>query len=1154
MNTPKRKFNLNNKEEKSMSMFKKVLSVVLCLSMLAGSFAMLGNLVPQASAAAGTSMVKSYDALEAKYDKFIYLAEEAYEEDADGNLVLTDYYVQPGDWITYRLYVKSDLYIGNSQPYTAYDNSFFNVKILTDSPLLDANGYETLNTNAIENANHPMVINDELSHTATSKTANGVTTIKNGYCELDVDSATLDIVMSQWTKDTTIYKKANVFTSDEWVLEWKVQVLEGLKEGTKGISQIYYNMFKYSPRSDTGVADMRRPADVSSIDCSTDIPTYDDNTPAISGAKTGYVQRDIIKALIVEDTYMVFTIGENPASSGVTKYTATFVENDDTEISKTSYEKDAAVVVPEAVDGQIGWANTRDGKLVDFETFTMPARNLTFKRVLDTDEFDVAIDLGDGALPEDAQLPENVVENDDGSLTAKVGFGETLDMTTVPAPEKEGYTAAWSPAEVTIDNINGASVKAVYTAKTYKATFYLNKGDAEPFKVVDIAYGGTLSCAGATSEGKKFGGWIDAETDQLVSSKNNVGKYNYTTDKSYYASWTDYAYSITLMVRDYENGGWKLGISKYADNGSWKINDAKSSIKADMLGWDGQINVAGISTSPDKIDSETIVNKDIPYNGNNTYYVFTQIIADVSWMIPTIDETTGELTGEYNVTTEKKSFGFNTEENAGKLNVTFSNVEVPMGYTHSGWTKNGEEAAYGNNGIALTYADGSKIEIKAVIEKTDFQIIFNLRNGDFVQKIELDGVQRLGDVITLDGDLVLKDAGGPNDYPFASADKVLLPEIGLENSKQANGGYFNRNGYAFTGWQLGWGSNETEVDFTDGIAITPDLVEKYGASGTITFNALWEAQEYELKFIYTMSDGSDSEPYIIKLKVGEVITKPTAANAPELFEKIKANAPEGMSFNIWTCEGQDSGRMPAYGREYRATYTGQSVVIYIDYNHGKTVDSEGNEIPVEKVIRRYIGGSAYYGDNVEQAQDFEAGIEQGIGLKLMNSLVGDADRPGEGYEIARWNRYHIKADGNVYDKSTWKNGINDDGSTIAKDTIIYQVEWIAHSDMFWRVYDTDGYICKAMGKDFKLYYWTKGNVCERANAQVNRNKEGLVVLMLIPTLEGWDWDRFFDCDMWSGLNLRLDPLQAPKSMFTIEAMVGLMQALGNAIKELIAGI
>ena len=53
-----------------MSMFKKVLSVVLCLSMLAGSFAMLGNLVPQASAAAGTSMVKSYDALEAEYDKF----------------------------------------------------------------------------------------------------------------------------------------------------------------------------------------------------------------------------------------------------------------------------------------------------------------------------------------------------------------------------------------------------------------------------------------------------------------------------------------------------------------------------------------------------------------------------------------------------------------------------------------------------------------------------------------------------------------------------------------------------------------------------------------------------------------------------------------------------------------------------------------------------------------------------------------------------------------------------------------------------------------------------------------------------------------------------------------------------------------------------
>jgi carbamate kinase len=62
--------------------------------------------------------------------------------------------------------------------------------------------------------------------------------------------------------------------------------------------------------------------------------------------------------------------------------------------------------------------------------------------------------------------------------------------------------------------------------------------------------------------------------------------------------------------------------------------------------------------------------------------------------------------------------------------------------------------------------------------------------------------QKLGDIITIDGDLTLKDAAGPNDYPFASADKVLLPEAGLENSEQANGGYFNKNGWKFIKWNI----------------------------------------------------------------------------------------------------------------------------------------------------------------------------------------------------------------------------------------------------------------------------------------------------------------------------------------------------------------
>ena len=300
-----------------MSTFKRSLSAFMAFIMVLSVFSgVAGVFAPKASAAAvaGTSMVKSYDAIEAEYDKFIYLGEEAYEDDGNGNLILTDYYVQPGDWITYRLYVKSDLFIGNSMPYTAYDNSFFDVTVCTDNPVI-SNGYETLNDNAPKNPNHPMVADQQIYHSLTSKTANGVSVIKNGYCELDnVASSTLDLTMNQWTKDTTNSALAymNVFTSDEWLLEWKVRVREDLPEGARGISQIYYNMFKIAKRSDTGETDYRRPADVSSADSTIDIPQWE-NVPKYDQSKSMYVNRNIIQHFFVEDTYMEFTIGEAPA-------------------------------------------------------------------------------------------------------------------------------------------------------------------------------------------------------------------------------------------------------------------------------------------------------------------------------------------------------------------------------------------------------------------------------------------------------------------------------------------------------------------------------------------------------------------------------------------------------------------------------------------------------------------------------------------------------------------------------------------------------------------------------------------------------------------------------------------------------------------------
>ncbi|MGN0573459.1 MAG: hypothetical protein ACI4IX_05920, partial [Acutalibacteraceae bacterium] len=111
-----------------MSAFKKVISLVLCFAMLLGTVAVAGDLLaPKAAAAEGTSSIKSYAELKAQYNNFIYLGTEAYET-VDGELVLSDGYVQPGDTITMRMFVKSDRYLGPMKTYQVADSHFFDVK------------------------------------------------------------------------------------------------------------------------------------------------------------------------------------------------------------------------------------------------------------------------------------------------------------------------------------------------------------------------------------------------------------------------------------------------------------------------------------------------------------------------------------------------------------------------------------------------------------------------------------------------------------------------------------------------------------------------------------------------------------------------------------------------------------------------------------------------------------------------------------------------------------------------------------------------------------------------------------------------------------------------------------------------------------------
>ncbi|MBQ4626767.1 MAG: hypothetical protein IJB45_05890, partial [Clostridia bacterium] len=112
-----------------MSTFKKVISIVLCLTMVFGTFAVAGDLfVPKASATVGESRIPTFAKLKETYgDDFVYYGIDVMEYDADNNPYYTDHYVQPGDKLQIQHTVKMTRYMGVGTSYLMFDAAFFDL-------------------------------------------------------------------------------------------------------------------------------------------------------------------------------------------------------------------------------------------------------------------------------------------------------------------------------------------------------------------------------------------------------------------------------------------------------------------------------------------------------------------------------------------------------------------------------------------------------------------------------------------------------------------------------------------------------------------------------------------------------------------------------------------------------------------------------------------------------------------------------------------------------------------------------------------------------------------------------------------------------------------------------------------------------------------
>ncbi|MGN0546826.1 MAG: hypothetical protein ACI4I3_05790, partial [Acutalibacteraceae bacterium] len=898
---------------------------------------------------------------------------------------------------------------------------------------------------------------------------------------------------------------------------------------------------------------------------------------------------DSIEAFLYDDLYHEFTIGE--PGSAVTKYTAEFVEKDgSTVISSEKYEKGAAVTAPEAAANQLGWANKSTGMLVDFNEYTMPARNVTFIRVLTTDKFDLKIDL-DGGTVDTSKLPADVTDNGDGTLTAKVPLNGSFDLSTIPAPEKAGYTASWDPSTVTVDSIKGADAKVIWEANTYKISFFANKGDAEPYTVVDATYGEDLTLTVPTDAfDKKLGAWMDYDTDSEACAVSLVGT-NYTarfgvftgtSDKSYYAKFTDFDSSISFMIRDYaaaDLNAWVPYSVKYNDAGkTLGVNNITAIVNS--LKTEKGLSVAsfpGLSTkyymySDPELATIVDTTKGIEFDGAKVIYIETSFAVNVTWKVPVFDEATAAYTDTFTENTVALKSLTKATSAADEKSVFAINAKVPTalkydaaaGYKFDGWfDEEGNAYTYDSYwGISLPYGTPENVVITAKYSETQYDVILSMNNGDSPDTLTIEGVKvGIGDSLDIDGATLINTA---------TNEAVEHPVVDVENSEQPVA-YRGMNGYKFVGWSVYKKATADDIIEFPIDNITYEALKTALFKGNLTLYAVWEALEYDLVLMYDtpesnpkgpFDDRKFAEPLTFKVKTGDTIETYTKSSSTR--DLAIASAPEGFNFYDW-CQKNGAtitdSRMPAYGVTYYANYTSRVIKVYVDYNHGR-VDEEGN--PVNSIQLSALSQSAikdnwlYYGEDFERKADDEAGIKQGAGPAIRNTLVTDSLRPGENYEIVGWDIYHVKNEEDVYDQTKWIKGVNDEGSTIAKETLVYQIQWKHHSEFLFRVYDTDGSfrngnLYKALGKDLKMYYWKNGNYATRKEAQINNQPDLKVIFFIVPTLENWDVTRFFDIEMWRSLSLRFDPFWVPKSSLTIDAFIAFMKMIPELIGNLING-
>lgn len=1076
-----------------MSNLKKVVSLLLCLSMLAGVFTVLGGtLAPAASAMKLDELpaeptinkVKTVEQLNAQYGDagYYYLGLEFYE--SDGNL--TDGYVNAGDTLTVKVYLKTSFYVKRATTVYAFDRNFFDVSngatTLTYDASVAANAKDdgTNNTGIFypteggatsksyyNKANTPSNTAFKL-HDSDNKTPgvkftwNTTWAGNDNYFYKDATTSAaasspigLDLAMVRsWDlcKMTNIQRSDNAskylkYDSDEYIYSFDIKVRSDLEEGTTGSTILRTDMFQCYDRFKGDAQNSKRRGDATLA-----------LTETVTGtAPTMYTFESLTQSNFdIADCNNTFVIGTNPTPAG--KFFARFVDNDN-EILDTVYAaKGENVTLPAVKENFIGWANLATGNIeIDpGESLTMPESNVTYKAVYSTDKFEVTLDCDGGKIGENEKV------------TVALAYGETLDLSAyVPTKDYNDFVG-WNPSTYTLKNIGseGRTVKAI---------------------------------------------------------------------------WSRTEYTITFKIMDYSTGEWFVydtATGKYGDKAPQPADIIKG-IDATTVNWSGAIDTLNKNSSVknnDKDDETTSSVKEIEFDATKTLYIYTRIKYDITIRVPKYDAASDTYSDTdytvYDFSGQKADYNTGWAKPFLETDVAKAVYNPEAGYDFKGWfDQDGREIKQnGTTGVSVYPENGKTVVITAKYDRTVFTLKFQYSDPTAQRFAVWSETFTVGDILNYAEKGTITFNGN----------EVTLPEIGVESSEQVTEGWMTA-GYRFDGWQIQHGYDKTEM--TSGFEFTKEFVKYAKSNNEIQVKGVWTALEYPIEFYYMTEESSpnyvEKPYYTLTATVGENLGKYNSYTDEQKAD-LDSKAPTGKEFFSWQLPQNEKGETDYYlhkgGAKIYARYERKGFLFYVDYNNG-----------LENNIMKF--GTIYYGDDPEY-QNPDNDADRGYGVELRKSRPLSSYIPGDDYELVGWEVYYLDDAADINDPTKWHEGYNDrgDGSTEAYSAMVYKAQWVNYDELLYRVYDTDGELYSALSKSFKKYYWSADMPCDKADAALNAKPETEFVFFIKPSLENWDWNGFFTAEMWSNLHLRFDAIGLANDTFSPENIVQIIKLLISVIK------